>query len=141
MICIFTLQWALQITQLGSAPKVHVLFSLETVIPRGLSMGQGNPCLLHVVPTALHHTHLCKSHSLHWEPTLSDKQVLSVSNPNILKTVKTPSLSHGLGKSSYSRGQSTISFLKGKKRESLIISWSVSMSLSHSSSLHQRIHP
>lgn len=70
----------------GPAPKVQsrvVLIGDST--PPGPFVGPGDPCL----PTALHHIPIFANLTpFTWNQPLSDKQVLSVSNPNILKTAK-----------------------------------------------------
>lgn len=74
----------------GPAPKVQscVVFITDST-PRGPFVGLGGPCLLHVVPTALHNIPIFANLTpFTWNQPLSDKQVLGVSNPNILKTAK-----------------------------------------------------
>lgn len=74
----------------GPAPEVQscvVLVGDST--PLGPFVGIGGPCLLRVVPTALHHIPMFANLTpFTWTQPLSDKQVLGVSNPNIFKIAK-----------------------------------------------------
>ena len=62
----------------GPVPKVQscVVFIRDST-PRGPFMGVGGPCLLRVVPTALHHIPIIANLTpFTWNQPLSDKQVL-----------------------------------------------------------------